>query len=142
MRRGVKVVRTTALTITTFVVRSPGTGWLSLLRRTKRSRPSSRISSWSPEFGEPIYPGSNMGSVDQESESPRRDQRGESPRSPKRLRFTHAGKVGCIYIDPPYNTGARDWKYDGDYVDGGDAYRHSEVARALMERLSSWRRSC
>ena len=33
------------------------------------------------------------------------------------LRYTHEGKVDAIYIDPPYNTGARDWKYNNDYVD-------------------------
>lgn len=32
-------------------------------------------------------------------------------------------KVDCIYIDPPYNTGAKDWKYNNDYVDGNDSYR-------------------
>ena len=38
-----------------------------------------------------------------------------------------------IYIDPPYNTGARDWKYNNDYVDSDDAYRHSKWL-AMMER--------
>lgn len=41
--------------------------------------------------------------------------------------------MDCIYIDPPYNTGARDWKYNNDYVDSGDAYRHSKWL-AMMER--------
>lgn len=41
--------------------------------------------------------------------------------------------MDCIYIDPPYNTGARDWKYNNDYVDGADAYRHSKWL-AMMER--------
>ncbi|MBA2281312.1 MAG: site-specific DNA-methyltransferase [Acidimicrobiia bacterium] len=49
------------------------------------------------------------------------------------LQFSHAGKVDCIYIDPPYNTGARDWKYGNDYVDSDDAYRHSKWL-AFMER--------
>ena len=43
------------------------------------------------------------------------------------------GKVDAIYIDPPYNTGAKDWKYNNDYVDADDAYRHSKWL-ALMER--------
>lgn len=42
------------------------------------------------------------------------------------LEYLYAGKVDCIYIDPPYNTGARDWKYNNDYVDGADEYRHSK----------------
>ena len=41
--------------------------------------------------------------------------------------------MDCIYIDPPYNTGARDWKYNNDHVDGEDAYRHSKWL-AMMER--------
>lgn len=49
------------------------------------------------------------------------------------MAFAYAGKVDCIYIDPPYNTGARDWKYNNDYVDGSDAYRHSKWL-AFMER--------
>ena len=49
------------------------------------------------------------------------------------LLFTHRGKVDCIYIDPPYNTGAKDWKYNNDYVEGDDLYRHSKWL-AFMER--------
>lgn len=49
------------------------------------------------------------------------------------LLFTYQGKVDCIYVDPPYNTGAKDWKYNNDYVDGQDAYRHSKWL-AFMER--------
>jgi adenine-specific DNA-methyltransferase len=49
------------------------------------------------------------------------------------LEYLYAGKVDCIYIDPPYNTGARDWKYNNDYVDKNDAWRHSKWL-AFMER--------
>lgn len=49
------------------------------------------------------------------------------------LDYLYAGKVDCIYIDPPYNTGARDWKYNNDYVDGNDTWRHSKWL-AFMER--------
>jgi len=41
--------------------------------------------------------------------------------------------VDAIYIDPPYNTGAKDWKYNNDYVEGDDLYRHSKWL-AMMER--------
>jgi len=47
--------------------------------------------------------------------------------------FHHRGRVDCIYIDPPYNTGARDWKYNNDYVESDDLYRHSKWL-AMMER--------
>lgn len=51
------------------------------------------------------------------------------------LEYLYAGKVDCIYIDPPYNTGARDWKYNNDYVDGSDAYRHSKWLSMMQKRL-------
>ena len=51
------------------------------------------------------------------------------------LEKTHRGKVDCIYIDPPYNTGARDWKYNNDYVDSNDNYRHSKWLSMMKTRL-------
>ncbi|MBT2657454.1 site-specific DNA-methyltransferase [Bacillus sp. ISL-18] len=49
------------------------------------------------------------------------------------LSYAYPGKVDCIYIDPPYNTGAKDWKYNNNYVDSSDQYRHSKWL-AFMER--------
>lgn len=49
------------------------------------------------------------------------------------LKYLYGGEVDCIYIDPPYNTGARDWKYNNDYVDASNEYRHSKWL-AMMER--------
>ncbi len=51
------------------------------------------------------------------------------------LNYTHRGKVDLIYIDPPYNTGARDWKYNNDYVDENDAFRHSKWVSMMNNRL-------
>ncbi|MBX3331113.1 MAG: site-specific DNA-methyltransferase [Nitrospira sp.] len=51
------------------------------------------------------------------------------------LEWLYAGKVDCIYIDPPYNTGARDWKYNNDYVDGNDTWRHSKWLAFMEKRL-------
>lgn len=51
------------------------------------------------------------------------------------LLFPYEGKLDCIYIDPPYNTGARDWKYNNDYVDGNDAWRHSKWLTFMAKRL-------
>ena len=51
------------------------------------------------------------------------------------LEYMYSGKVDCIYIDPPYNTGARDWKYNNDYVDGADVYRHSKWLSMMQKRL-------
>ncbi|MGB3340142.1 MAG: site-specific DNA-methyltransferase [bacterium] len=51
------------------------------------------------------------------------------------LSYTHAKKVDIIYIDPPYNTGAKDWKYNNAYVDLNDAYRHSKWLSFMSKRL-------
>ena len=51
------------------------------------------------------------------------------------LKYLYGGKVDCIYIDPPYNTGARDWKYNNDYVDASNEYRHSKWLSMMEKRL-------
>jgi adenine-specific DNA-methyltransferase len=51
----------------------------------------------------------------------------------KALTYTHRGKIDAIYIDPPYNSGATDWKYNNSYVEKDDIYRHSKWL-AMMER--------
>lgn len=51
------------------------------------------------------------------------------------LEKTHKEKIDVIYIDPPYNTGAKDWRYNNDYVDGNDAYRHSKWLSFMEKRL-------
>jgi adenine-specific DNA-methyltransferase len=51
------------------------------------------------------------------------------------LLYSYEGKVDAIYIDPPYNTGARDWKYNNDYVDANDSWRHSKWLSMMQKRL-------
>ena len=51
------------------------------------------------------------------------------------LRMTMAGRVKCITIDPPYNTGNRDWVYNDHYIDAEDRYRHSTWLEFLYRRL-------
>ena len=51
------------------------------------------------------------------------------------LAYTHAGKIDVIYIDPPYNTGNKDFVYNDDYVDRDDAYRHSKWLSFMAKRL-------
>lgn len=89
------------------------------------------------DFGEPIYPGlRGLGSLRAGGNKPAHVViKGENYHVLEALRFTHAGKVDCIYIDPPYNTGARDWKYNNDYVDADDAYRHSKWLAFMSRRL-------
>ncbi len=61
---------------------------------------------------------------------------GDNLASLKLLEKTHKGKIDIIYIDPPYNTGAKDWKYNNDYVDDNDTFRHSKWASMMCARLS------
>ena len=51
------------------------------------------------------------------------------------LNYTHKERVDVIYIDPPFNTGARDWKYNNDYVDENHLYRHSRWLSFMENRL-------
>lgn len=51
------------------------------------------------------------------------------------LNYTHRNKIDVIYIDPPYNTGATDWKYNNDYVDDNDQWRHSKWISFMSHRL-------
>lgn len=52
------------------------------------------------------------------------------------LAYLYPGMVDCIYIDPPYNKpDSHDWKYNCDYVDGTDAYRHSKWLSMIEARL-------
>jgi len=87
------------------------------------------------EFRDPIYPGlAPTGGVHRGADKPAHTViNGENFHVLKALTYTHRGKVDAIYIDPPYNTGARDWKYNNDYVEGDDLYRHSKWL-AFMER--------
>lgn len=87
------------------------------------------------EYEQPIYAGlKETGRVERGGDKPYQVViNGENYHALETLAFAYAGKVDCIYIDPPYNTGARDWKYNNDYVDGSDAYRHSKWL-AFMER--------
>lgn len=86
-------------------------------------------------FGEPIFPGFKLaGSVQKGGQKdPNLLINGENFYALESLLYSFEGKLDAIYIDPPYNTGARDWKYDNDYVDETDAYRHSKWL-AFMER--------
>ncbi|WP_214647500.1 DNA methyltransferase [Alterinioella nitratireducens] len=52
------------------------------------------------------------------------------------LRMTHAGRVKCIYIDPPYNTGNKDWVYNDSYMDKEDRFRQSTWLEFLYRRLT------
>lgn len=60
---------------------------------------------------------------------------GDNLASLKLLEKTHKGQIDLIYIDPPYNTGAANWIYDNDYVDGNDLFKHSKWLSMMQSRL-------
>lgn len=60
---------------------------------------------------------------------------GDNLHSLRLLEKTHTGKIGVIYIDPPYNTGSNDFTYDDAFVDSKDAYRHSKWLSFMDARL-------
>jgi len=94
------------------------------------------------EFGEPIYPGlRSVGEVRRGGDKPPHIViNAENFHALETLLYTHEGQVDVIYIDPPYNSGARDWKYNNDYVDGVDQYRHSKWLAFMERRLSMAKR--
>lgn len=90
------------------------------------------------QFGEPIYP--YLKPIDSVCNAPKSDLwhtliEADNYHALQLLEYLYAGKVDCIYIDPPYNTGARDWKYNNNYVDASDAYRHSKWLSFIEKRL-------
>lgn len=90
------------------------------------------------EFGEPIYP--YLKPIDSICNAPDSSLwntliEAENYHALQLLEYLYAGKVDCIYIDPPYNTGAKDWKYNNDYVDVNDQYRHSKWLSMMKKRL-------
>lgn len=91
------------------------------------------------EFGEAIYP--YLKSIDSVCNAPDSDLwhtliEADNYHALQLLEYLYTGKVDCIYIDPPYNTGAKDWKYNNDYVDGSDTYRHSKWLSMMQKRFS------
>ena len=87
------------------------------------------------DFRDPIYLGlKSTGKVAEGGDKPFHTViNAENVHALEALSFTHSEKIDCIYIDPPYNTRANDWKYNNDYVDPKDTYSHSKWL-AFMER--------
>ncbi len=90
------------------------------------------------EFGEPIFP--SLVPVDTvrngSADAPWHTLiEADNYHALQLLEYLYAEQVDCIYIDPPYNTGARDWKYNNDYVDSNDGWRHSKWLAFMEKRL-------
>lgn len=94
-------------------------------------------------FGDPIFPAlTSLGAIRRgEKDRPHHAViNGENFHALQLLIYMFEGKIDCIYIDPPYNTGARDWKYNNRYVDKKDAWRHSKWLSMMEKRLRLARR--
>jgi adenine-specific DNA-methyltransferase len=91
------------------------------------------------QFGEPIFP--SLVPVDKVQNAPNDAPwhtliEADNYHALQLLNYLYPGKVDCIYIDPPYNSGGqRDWKYNNNYVDEKDAWRHSKWLAMMKRRL-------
>lgn len=90
------------------------------------------------QFGEPIFP--TLQPIDSVENAPDSNLwhaviEADNYHALQLLEYLYPKKVDCIYIDPPYNTGARDWKYNNDYVDSSDNWRHSKWLSMMQKRL-------
>lgn len=90
------------------------------------------------KLGDPVYP--TLTKLDEVCNAPEDNLwhvliEAENYHALQLLKYLYAGKVDCIYIDPPYNTGARDWKYNDNYVDAADNFRHSKWLSMMERRL-------
>jgi adenine-specific DNA-methyltransferase len=89
-------------------------------------------------FGEPMY--ATMKSIDRiqlggNMKPYHAVVNGENFHALQLFTYIYEKAVDCIYIDPPYNTGARDWKYNNRFVDSNDAWRHSKWLAMMEKRL-------
>jgi adenine-specific DNA-methyltransferase len=104
----------------------------------KRSVPKKELRTVK-RFGDPIYPALESvgvvrsGSVDRPHHA---IISGENFHALQLLIYLYERQVDCIYIDPPYNSGARDWKYNNRYVDENDDWRHSKWLSFMQKRLA------
>jgi adenine-specific DNA-methyltransferase len=89
------------------------------------------------DFGDAIYPGlRTVGRVERGGDRAFHTVlNAENYHALELLLWLYPEQFDCIYIDPPYNTGARDWKYNNDYVDLADFWRHSKWLSMMEKRL-------
>lgn len=90
-------------------------------------------------FGEPMYSALKSVGVVRKGPEDRPHHaviNGENFHTLQLLTYLYEGQIDCIYIDPPYNTGAKDWKYNNRYVDKNDAWRHSKWLSMMEKRIT------
>ena len=140
IKRGSKVALKTGKVSDIYLVRSMDGGRAMCERKTDHAEKEFALDDLVAvaEFGEPIYP--YLKPIDSVCREPDSDLwhtliEADNYHALQLLVYLYPGKVDCIYIDPPYNTGARDWKYNNDYVDSSDQYRHSKWLSFMEKRL-------
>ena len=123
-----------------YVVLKIDNGIATCIRKADKTQSEIKVDDLVPvaEFGDPIYP--QLIPMDTVENAPDSDLwhtliQADNYHALQLLEYLYAGKVDCIYIDPPYNTGAKDWKYNNDYVDNTDQYRHSKWLSMMQKRL-------
>ena len=89
-------------------------------------------------FGQPIYP--CLKPLDAVKNAPDSDLwhtliEADNYHALQLLVYLYGGMVDCIYIDPPYNTGDKSWKYNNNFVDNSDSFRHSKWLSMMKKRL-------
>ena len=90
------------------------------------------------EFGEPIYP--CLKPIDTVCNAPDSDLwhtliEADNYHALQLLEYLYAGKVDCIYIDPPYNNRVSEWKNNNNIIDDNDSYKHSKWLAMMEKRL-------
>ncbi len=115
-------------------------GWATCINKVTQERERIQVLELVTvaQFGEPVYP--YLKPLASVCNAPESDLwhtliEADNYHALQLLEYLYAGRVDCIYIDPPYNTGAKDWKYNNDYVDGADVYRHSKWLSMMEKRL-------
>lgn len=95
------------------------------------------------QLGEPIFP--VLSKVDQIQNAPESDLwhtliEADNYHALQLLEYLYAGQVDCVYIDPPYNTGKDEWKYNDAFIDSSDHWSHSKWLSMMKKRLMITRR--
>jgi adenine-specific DNA-methyltransferase len=137
IRRGVMVQDRASKDSPTWLVRRVSNGLATLVDDGNESqRPIDELVVIR-EFGDPIYPG--LRSVDRITQGGDKAYHtvinGENFHALEALLYTHQERIDLIYIDPPYNTGDRNWTYNNNYVDISDSYRHSKWLSFIEKRI-------
>lgn len=136
---GTKVVKREARGEDVFIVESVTKTTASIIHEIDGNRENMLLKDLVvvKKFGEPIYP--SLIPVDRVTRAEGKPYHtvinAENFHALQLLLYCYEGKMDVIYIDPPYNTGARDWKYNNNYVDSNDLYRHSKWLSMMKKRL-------